>query len=157
MHKGQNFPLPGLKGYVVISSPSCSLTWLAELRMFWKNASRTYEKFQICFVDISTELNNAILIGGKHQVTTIVVLSDEKLAPCHGHTYASHTYKVVRPKITEWQSVPFIYSVTFDSILNIYLNLRRQWIIKKHLHCMIKQWSSLISPKNEWPQHNDGS
>lgn len=66
-----------------------------------RNTYRKYQKFEVCSVDISKDLNNVILIGGKHLVTSIVVLSDEKQAPCHRHTYASRTYKVVRPKITE--------------------------------------------------------
>lgn len=75
-----------------------------------RNESIKYQKFEVCSVDISRDLNNVILIRGKHLVTSIVVLSSEKQAPCHWHTYASRTYKVVRPKITAWQSTPFIHS-----------------------------------------------
>lgn len=65
------------------------------------NKSIKYQKFEVCSVDISKDLNNVILIGGKHLVTSIVLLSAEKQAPCHRNTYASRTYKVVRPKITK--------------------------------------------------------
>lgn len=78
------------------------MTGLAELLQVQNETkSMKYQKFEVCTVDISKDLNNVLLIGGKHLVTGIVVLSAGRRAPCHRHTYAANTYKVVRPKITE--------------------------------------------------------
>lgn len=113
------------------------------------NESIKYQKFEVCSVDISKDLNNVILIGGKHLVTSIVMLSAEKQAPCHRHTYASRTYKVVRPKITEWQSTPVIHSLTCVSILNIFILKGSRELLKSTLTASLSsQRSSLINHTN---------
>lgn len=48
-----------------------------------RNETTKYQKFEFCSVGISKDLNNMISSWGKHLVTSIVVLSDEKQAPCH--------------------------------------------------------------------------
>lgn len=112
-------------GYVIISRPISSPPALRQASQRNETKSRKYRKFEVCTVDISRDLKNVLLIGGKHLVTSIVVLSAEARAPCQWHTYASRTYKVVRPKIIEWQSTPFIRSLTRVSSLNIFTLKKR--------------------------------
>lgn len=147
---GQNFPQPQkcLCHYFLTHMLSfCSVTGQIELlEVPW---NKSIKRFEVCSVDIFKDLNNVIVIGGKHLVTSIVVLSAEKQAPCHQHTYASRTYKVVRPKITEWQSTPFIYSPTRVSIFNIFTLKGGRELLKSTLTASLStQQSSLINPTN---------
>lgn len=152
-NEGQDFPQP--RGWLchhfsTREFSSCSATGLAELlEVPNETKSIKYRKFEVCTVDISKDLNNVLLIGGKHLVTSIVVLSAEARAPCQWHTYASRTYKVVRPKIIEWQSTPFIRSLTHVSSLNIFTfkKIGGGGEVKSPVTASLSsQWGSLINP-----------
>lgn len=137
-------------GYVIISRPMSSPPALWQASQRNETKSRKYRKFEVCTVDISKDLKNVLLIGGKHLVTSIVVLSAEARAPCQWHTYASRTYKVVRPKIIEWQSTPFIRSLTRVSSLNIFTLKKRgrggDEVKSPVTASLCSQWGSLINP-----------
>lgn len=116
-----------------------------------RNLSTKYQKFEFYSVGISKDLNNMNSSWGKHLVTSIVVLSDEKQAPCYRQDLRlSHSQGCQTENYTVTsESIPFIYSLTCVSILNIFTLKEDRELLKCTLTASLRtQQSSLINTKN---------